>query len=160
MTGFADRMSTMGRLTVTLFAGTILIAILVAPRALFASDEAFIVAADSPDLAWGPCPAFMPEGCMIGVLQGDPAEPNADVFFKLPAGKTVPSHWHTSAERMVLVAGEMEVKYDGQDAVTLKPGNYAYGPPELPHWASCNSDVDCVLFIAFEGPVNAMPVEE
>lgn len=97
---------------------------------------------------------------MIGVLQGDPAEPNADVFFKLPAGKTVPSHWHTSAERMVLVAGEMEVQYDGQDAVILKPGNYAYGPPELAHWASCKSTVDCVLFIAFEEPVDAMPAEE
>lgn len=157
---FADRISTSGRFPATLVAATIFIAILAAPRAVLASDEAFVVAADSPDLAWGPCPAFMPEGCMIGVLQGDPAEPNADVFFKLPAGKTVPSHWHTSAERMVLVAGEMEVKYDGQDAVTLKPGNYAYGPPELPHWASCNSSVDCVLFIAFEGPVDAMPAEE
>ncbi|WP_369773854.1 cupin domain-containing protein [Thioalkalivibrio sp. ALJ24] len=120
--------------------------------------EAFIWNPDSPDLEWGECPAFMPDDCRIAVLQGDPAEPNADVFFRLPGNSTADHHWHTSAERMVLVSGEMQVDYDGQEPVKLAPGTYAYGPPRLAHTTHCVSEEDCVLFIAFEDPVDAHPV--
>ena len=92
----------------------------------------------------------MPEGCGLAVLQGNPAEYNTDVFFRLPAGTTAPRHWHTSAERMVLITGELHIGYDDQDPVVMEPGTYAYGPAELPHDASRASDDDRVLFIAFE----------
>jgi quercetin dioxygenase-like cupin family protein len=108
-------------------------------------------------LQWGPCPEFMPKGCGISVLHGDPAKPNADVFFRVPGKAKIPSHWHTSAERMVLVEGEMRVTYAGQAPTTLKPGSYAYGPAKLEHHATCASDSQCVLFIAFEGPVDVHP---
>lgn len=137
-----------------LAAATVMTALAV-PFTAAGDERAFIVTADSPQLEWGPCPEFMPEGCVIAVLQGNPAEPNADVFFKLPSGSTAPLHWHTSAERMVLVEGEMEVAYEGQDPVVLKSGTYAYGPSRAPHDATCTSSVDCVLFIAFNEPVDA-----
>ncbi len=131
--------------------------VLVAPRPALAADDgkALTRQPDATDLEWGPCPAFMPEDCGIAVLQGDPAEPNADVFFRLPGNTTAPHHWHTSAERMVLVSGKMEVDYDDQEPVVLRPGTYAYGPPRLPHTSRCISDEDCILFIAFEKPVDA-----
>ena len=109
-------------------------------------------------LQWGPCPEFMPKGCGIAVLHGDPAKPNADVFFRVPGGAAIAAHWHTSAERMVLVSGEMKVTYTGQKPATLRPGTYAYGPAKAPHEATCTSTGPCVLFIAFEGPVDAHPV--
>jgi len=115
--------------------------------------------ADDPNLEWGPCPAFMPESCEIAVLHGPPSAPNADIFFKMEANTTVPTHSHTSVERMVLVSGELEVTYEGHDPVVLAPGTYAYGPPALPHDASCADGEDCILFIAFEEPIDAMPVE-
>lgn len=110
-------------------------------------------------LKWGPCPAFIPKGCEIAVLHGDPAKDNADVFFRVPANFTIPRHWHTSAERMVLVSGQLQVAYDGQEPVTLKPGMYAYGPAKLPHKATCLKGDSCVLFIAFESPIDAVPTE-
>lgn len=110
-------------------------------------------------LQWGPCPDFMPKGCEIAVLHGDPAQANADVFFKVPAGLTVPDHWHTSAERMVLVSGELHVTYEGRPTTVLKPGMYAYGPAGLAHRAVCGSGAPCVLFIAFEAPVDAVAGE-
>jgi mannose-6-phosphate isomerase-like protein (cupin superfamily) len=58
---------------------------------------------------------------------------------------------------MVLVSGRLEVVYEGQQPVTLRPGMYAYGPAKLPHRARCASGDPCVLFIAFEGPVDAHP---
>ena len=105
---------------------------------------------------WGPCPSIFPEGCQIGVLQGDPAAPNADIFLRVPAGLGLPAHTHTSAERIILVSGELRVKYLGAPPVTLRPGHYAYGPAALPHDATCISSETCTLFIAFEGPVDAI----
>ena len=137
--------------TLAIFAG------LAAPSAVPADEPAFTRTADSAELAWGPCPAFMPDGCRIAVLHGDPAKPGADVLFMLPAGAKAPPHAHTSAERMVLVSGRMQVAYAGQEPVVMTAGTYAYGPPLREHHASCVSDGDCVLFIAFEGPVDAFP---
>ena len=98
----------------------------------------------------------MPAGCGLAILHGDPSQPNTDVFFKLPPGASLPIHWHTSAERMVLIAGELRVSYEGQASAVLKAGGYAYGPPGRRHGGACVSAVPCVLFIAFEAPVDAM----
>ncbi len=123
------------------------------------AERALMRNADDAELQWGPCPSFLPAGCAIAVLHGDPANENVDVFFRVPAHSTIPLHWHTSAERMVLVAGVMQVAYDGQDAVILKPGTYAYGPAKQAHRASCTSADPCILFIAFESPLDAVPVD-
>ncbi len=140
------------------------VAIRAALSLLLASPFAVALAQDAPltrtagdaTLQWGGCPDFMPRGCQIAVLHGDPAKNNADVFFKVPANAVIPRHWHTSAERMVLVAGELHVTYDGQPTAVMKPGTYAYGPARLPHKATCGKSGPCVLFIAFESPVDAM----
>ena len=123
------------------------------------SEQAVTQTANDTQLKWGPCPPFLPTGCGIAVLHGDPAKDNLDVFFKVPAKSTISLHWHTSAERMVLVAGELHVTYDGQKQAVLKPGTYAYGPAKKPHKGYCASNVPCILFIAFESPLDAVPVE-
>lgn len=122
-----------------------------------AYEPALAITVQDPVLKWGPCPAFIPQGCEIAVLHGDPGKPNADVFFRVPPEFTIPHHWHTSPERMVLISGELHVTYDGQQIAVLKPGMYAYGPAKLPHEATCTKGDPCVLFIAFEGPVDAVP---
>ena len=121
-------------------------------------EPALALGSNDSRLEWGPCPAFMPVGCALAVLHGDPAKANADVLLKVPAGSSVARHWHTSAEPMVLVSGEMVVTYDGQAPATLKAGDYAYGPAKRPHQASCARGEPCVLFIAFELPVDAVPM--
>jgi quercetin dioxygenase-like cupin family protein len=110
-------------------------------------------------IQWGPCPDFLPKGCQVGVLHGDPAKPNVDIFFKVPGKSNIAAHKHTSAERIVMMQGEMRVTYEGHKPVTLKRGSYAYGPAELVHEASCISAEPCVLFIAFEQPLDAIPVK-
>ena len=123
-----------------------------------APEQAVTWTASDAQLKWGPCPPFLPKGCAIAILHGDPAKDNVDVFFKVPAKSTIPMHWHTSAERMVLVAGELHVTYEGQKKAVLKRGTYAYGPPKRPHDGYCASAVPCILFIAFESPLDAVPV--
>lgn len=124
-----------------------------------AADLPVVRMAGEPAMQWGACPAFLPKGCGLAVLHGDPSKPNADLFLKVPGKSTIPMHTHTSAERMVLVSGELHVTYDGQKMTVLKAGSYAYGPAKLPHKGYCASKAPCVLFIAFEAPVDAIPVE-
>ncbi len=137
-------------------------ALLAAPLALAAApaqEKALVISADSDQLEWGPCPEFIPAGCEIAVLHGNPADKNADIFFKVPADFKIPYHWHNSQERMVLVSGELEVTYDGQPTAVIKAGEYAYGPAKLPHDAYCRKGDPCILFIGFVLPVDAMPLE-
>ena len=46
-----------------------------------------------------------------------------------------------------------------QKPEVVKAGSYAYGPAQRPHVGSCVSAEPCLLFIAFEGPVDATPVD-
>jgi len=120
-----------------------------------ATVKAFTYAMDDARIAWSECPAFFGKGCMLGVLQGDPSKPNSDVIFKTPGNYDLPAHWHTSAERMVLISGEMDLTYQGQPTIKIKQGMYIYGPPKVPHTGRCVSAEPCELFISFEGPVDA-----
>jgi quercetin dioxygenase-like cupin family protein len=134
------------------------LAIFIASAATASAQEPSVTwTAKDPQVKWGPCPPFLPKGCGLSVLHGDPAKQNADIFLKVPANSTIPRHWHTSAERMVLVSGELHVTYDGQKTAVLKPGSYAYGPARQPHKGECKNAGPCVLFIAFEAPVDAVP---
>ena len=109
----------------------------------------------SGSVKWGACPPIFAKGCEIAVLHGDPAKPNADVMLRVPGGFRLPPHRHSSAERMILVSGRLRFKYQGSAARLLTPGTYAFGPAGLPHEGMCLRGPRCVLFIAFEGPVDA-----
>lgn len=123
-------------------------------------EKSMVIDANSPSLVWGPCPEFMPDGCEIAVLHGDPAKPNVDILFKLPANTDIPMHWHNSAERMVLLTGELMVTYQGEQVQTINQGNYAYGPAKKPHSGKCGDAGPCILFIGFEHPLDAMPINK
>jgi quercetin dioxygenase-like cupin family protein len=107
------------------------------------------------NLEWGPCPEFMPEGCNVAILHGDPEIGNFDVLFKVEANSDIPEHWHNSAERMILIGGEMEITYEGEKTRSLKIGSYLYGPAKKAHKGRCLDAGPCTLFIAFEEPLDA-----
>ena len=124
-------------------------------------DENSVVRSfEDPSLEWGGCPPFMPEGCNIAVLHGDPAKPNVDVLFKVNGKSSIPNHWHNSHERMVLLTGKMQVTYKGESTQTMNVGDYAYGPAKKPQKAKCLSKDQCILFIGFGEPLDAFAVEE
>lgn len=121
-----------------------------------AAQSVVVSSKNYASMEWMGCPPPLDnEGCFISVLQGDPSKPNSDVMFKLTAGASVPEHWHSSAERMLLVSGELHVTYKGEDTKILKGGDYAYGPSNKPHKAKCADGEDCLLFIAFVEPVDS-----
>lgn len=122
-----------------------------------AAEKPIFRTINDKEIKWGPCPAIFPKGCEIGVLQGVPEKKNADVFLRFPGNYTIPPHSHTSAEHMILVEGNLEVKYMGGETVNLTKGTYAFGPAKLAHAAKCLSNDPCVLFISFDEPIDAIP---
>jgi len=124
-----------------------------------ASRAPLVRTASDGALEWGGCPEGFPQGCQIAVLHGDPSQANSDILLRVPGGASIPPHSHGSAERMILVSGQLEVKYQGAPPALLRPGTYAYGPAGLPHRADCRSSEPCVLFIAFVDAVDAVPFE-
>jgi len=120
-------------------------------------ENSVITSASDANLIWGKCPEFMPKGCSIAVLHGDPAKRNVDVLFKIPSHYVVPNHKHNSAERMIVISGLLEVQYEGEQPKRIKAGSYAYGPANKAHTAKCIKG-PCVIFIAFEDPLDAIPL--
>lgn len=128
----------------------------------FAQDQAMketsiAVNIHDSNMEWGKCPEFIPSGCKVAILQGDPTSNNSDAVFKFEPNTDIPEHWHNSAEHMILLEGELEVTYEGEPTKTLKSGYYAYGPAKKPHSARCNDSGPCILFVAFEKPLDAFP---
>jgi len=124
-----------------------------------AGEPALAIRPLAKEVQWGPCPPIFAKGCEIAVLHGNPANPNADIWLRVPPGFFLPPHTHSSNERMVLSTGELEVRYENQQKVVLKKGDYAFGPAKRAHEARCVGKQACTLFIAFEGPVDALPHE-
>ena len=151
-------MSQRNQLFIPLCSGFLFILLLLSGSESNAQENSKATTFINKDITWNPCPPFMLEGCQIAILNGDPAENHLDVFFKVPPNYKIPHHYHTSPERMILVSGELTVRYDGEKKTVLKPGMYAYGPAEKPHVATCADGDPCVLFIAFIEPLDAFPV--
>ena len=123
-------------------------------------EDSVVRSFEDPSLEWGGCPPFMPEGCNIAVLHGDPSKADVDVLFKVNGKSSIPNHWHNSHERMVLLTGKMQVTYKGETTQTMNVGDYAYGPAKKPHTAKCISKDPCILFIGFGEPLDAFAVEQ
>ena len=78
---------------------------------------------------------------------------------KIPGKAAFRKHIHSSAERIILVSGELHVTYDGQKPEVIKAGSYAFGPALRAHAGSCASAEPCLLFIAFEEPMDVKAVD-
>ena len=68
----------------TFIPSLLLTTLLVSSSCALAQEPALALTARDAALKWGPCPAFLPKGCGLAVLHGDPSKPNADVFLKVP----------------------------------------------------------------------------
>jgi len=121
------------------------------------SETSFTTTIANKDLKWLPAPDFFP-GCSFTILHGDISKPNLDFFFKIEPNTEVVNHTHNSAERMILISGDLEVQYQGEKPVVLKAGYYAYGPAGKPHKAKCLDNGPCVLFVAMVDPFDAAPI--
>jgi quercetin dioxygenase-like cupin family protein len=93
----------------------------------------------------------MPTCLKLSAQRGDPFKGGAVILIKMTAGCTVPWHWHTASESLMMVSGKgkIEMKDATPASSAVAPGDYVYLPGKHPHEFSCATA--CTFFDVTEG---------
>jgi quercetin dioxygenase-like cupin family protein len=121
---------------------------LVAGMALcaLAQDKAGVTTMAASKFA--PLPGLPP--CMtLSVQRGDPTKGGAVILAKATPGCTVPWHWHTAGEGLMMVSGRAKIEMKDAAPAPLVAGDYVYLPGKHPHEFTCASA--CTFFDTTEG---------
>ena len=80
--------------------------------------------------------------CMtVAVLRGDPAKGPSTLLLKFSPGCSVPWHWHTANETLVLASGTGEAQMKGEKPMAMKAGDYLFLPGKGIHRFTAKSAV-------------------
>lgn len=111
-----------------------------------AQDQAGVVSMAKTKFA--PLPVLPP--CMtLSAQRGDPAKGPAVLLAKFTAGCTVPWHWHTAGEGLMIVSGKAKIEMKDAAASPLAAGDYVFLPGKHPHLFTCIAA--CTVFDSTEG---------
>jgi len=84
--------------------------------------------------------------CAVGSVQnGDPTKGASFILAKAPAGCTIPWHWHTPNETLMIVSGSALLEMKDGKPLTLQPGGFALLPAREVHQFSCLTA--CMLYV-------------
>ena len=84
--------------------------------------------------------------CMTGSVQhGDPGSGASVILAKSTTGCTVPWHWHTADEQLMIVSGSAKVGMKDGQPTSLHSGDYLSLPGKNAHQFTCVTA--CTLFI-------------
>src|SRR5690349_973925 len=100
--------------------------LLLACASVYAQDNEmkFAAAATSKFAAMPGLPSCM----QIAVQKGDPTKEAAVLLLKFSAGCTVPWHWHTAGENLILVSGRGDAQMKDGKPTAVRTGDYLYLP--------------------------------
>jgi quercetin dioxygenase-like cupin family protein len=77
--------------------------------------------------------AVLPSCLTLSVQRGDPSKGPAVILLKFKPGCTVPWHWHTAAEQLMVVSGTGKAQMKDGNPVTVHPGDYMFLPAKHVH---------------------------
>ncbi len=84
--------------------------------------------------------------CTPGSVQsGDPTKGPSIILAKVAAGCSIPWHWHTPNEHLMLVSGVARVEMKDGKPFTLRAGGFAMMPSRHVHQFRCEQA--CLLYI-------------
>jgi quercetin dioxygenase-like cupin family protein len=96
------------------------------------------------ELKLGPIPG-MPT-CLKGAVEtGDPMTGPGFVLAKLATGCTIPWHWHTAAENVLVVSGKGKIDMVDAESKMLTAAGFVHLPSHHIHQFTCKSS--CTLLI-------------
>ena len=97
-----------------------------------------------PEIKVGPVPGL--PTCTPGAVQsGDPTKGASVILAKAAAGCSIPWHWHTPTEHLMLVSGVVRLEAKGDKPVTLRAGGFALMPSHHIHQFLCTTA--CILYV-------------
>src|SRR6266581_4066773 len=84
--------------------------------------------------------------CTPGSVQaGDPSKASSVILAKLATGCSIPWHWHTPNEHLMIVSGTARVEAKDGKPFTLRAGGFAMMPSRHVHQFRCTSA--CVMYV-------------
>jgi quercetin dioxygenase-like cupin family protein len=84
--------------------------------------------------------------CVKGaVMTGDPTKGSSIIYSKIAAGCTIPWHWHTPNEHIMVVTGTMRMEMKDGKPLTLHAGAFSLLPSHHAHQASCAKT--CTIYV-------------
>ena len=107
------------------------------------------------DADWGE-PGFaegFPQGVQSARLGIDPENGGPTYFASFPAGSHFDLHWHTHAEYVVVVSGEVTIVL-GEQSHALSPGSYIVIPAKMNHSWHVPGEDDSVILVRRRGPAD------
>jgi quercetin dioxygenase-like cupin family protein len=108
------------------------------------AQESMPVARNMSEMKFGAVPGL--PTCASGSVQsGDPMKGPSVILAKVATGCTIPWHWHTATENVMLVSGTARLEMKDGKPATLKPGGFALLPSHHTHQFHCTKS--CALFI-------------
>ncbi|MGH2508484.1 MAG: cupin domain-containing protein [Ktedonobacteraceae bacterium] len=133
--------------------GSIFIAIvgslsLVSFGAYAADSDLQPMARNLAEQKFGPVPGY-PSCLRAAGLNGDPSKGPSILLLHFKKGCTVPWHWHTPDEHLMVASGAGRAQMKDGKAVLLKSGGYAFIPGHHIHMFTCVSA--CVIFLYSDG---------
>lgn len=110
-------------------------------------------ARNASELKFGNVPA-LPTCFTMAVQAGDPATSAFVASIKTPAGCTIPWHWHTYSENLMIVSGTVHIAMRDDSGKTmmeksLTAGGFALLPAKHVHEFKCEKT--CQLFFMSDG---------
>ena len=112
---------------------------------------------DSRASTWRPCQGL--PGCEFLPLRGDASREASEAIFRLAAGVSFPKHWHTSAEHILVIEGQLKMKLENGDHYSVGPDTFLYNPAGMIHWGSCGEEQACVYYVYDDQPYDIHLVE-
>lgn len=85
--------------------------------------------------------------CVLGSVQsGDPAKGGSIIFAKVPSGCSIPWHWHTATEQVMIISGVARVDMKDGKPTVLRSGGFAMLPSHHLHQFVCQES--CQMYIS------------
>jgi len=109
-------------------------------------DETHV--ANSGQLTFGSAP-YLPSCLTMAPEHGDPSKGAFTLLLKFTSGCTVPMHWHTSAEELMLVSGSGKMQMQDGKTSLVDRGGFVYIPSKHPHAFTCATA--CTAFLSGDG---------
>lgn len=108
------------------------------------------------EITWSTGPASLPPGSKLAVIEGDPSREGPFTMRAiLPAGYTIPPHWHPAVEHVTVLSGCLYMatgrSLDKSKGKKLTAGGFAVMQPKQPHFA-WTAEEETVLQIHGMGP--------
>ncbi len=84
--------------------------------------------------------------CVTGaVVTGDPAKGSSIIYSRIQTGCTIPWHWHTPDEHIMVVSGTLRMEMKDAKALLLSAGGFSLMPSHHAHQASCLKT--CTIYV-------------